>query len=117
MLAKSCKMIPVMVMGTLIGGKLYTSLEYGCAILIAAGISLFAKQSSSKVTAKLAAPNAPLGYSLCCLNLVFDGYTNAMQASTPLTDQLHVSLSTFWWQIVHSFNPKTARGVAAASIC
>ena len=50
-LAKSCKMIPVMVMGTLIGGKLYTSLEYGCAMLIAAGISLFAKQSSSKVRA------------------------------------------------------------------
>ena len=72
-------MIPVMVMGTLIGGKLYTSLEYGCAILIAAGISIFAKQSSSKVTAKLAAPNAPLGYSLCSLNLLFDGYTNAMQ--------------------------------------
>ncbi len=44
-------MIPVMVMGTLIGGKLYTSLEYGCAMLIAAGISLFAKQSSSKVRA------------------------------------------------------------------
>jgi len=80
-LAKSCKMIPVMVMGTLIGGKLYTSLEYGCAVLIAAGISLFAKQSSSKVTAKLAAPNAPLGYSLCSLNLIFDGYTNAMQVS------------------------------------
>ena len=50
-LAKSCKMIPVMVMGTLIGGKLYTSLEYGCAMLIAAGISLFAKQSSSTVRA------------------------------------------------------------------
>ena len=92
MLAKSCKMIPVMVMGTLIGGKLYTSLEYGCAILIAAGISLFAKQSSSKVMAKLAAPNAPLGYSLCCLNLVFDGYTNAMQVSSAQRGTLPVSL-------------------------
>ena len=85
MLAKSCKMIPVMLMGTLIGGKLYTSLEYGCALLIAAGISLFAKQSSGKVMSKLAAPNAPLGYSLCCLNLIFDGYTNAMQASASVT--------------------------------
>ena len=93
-LAKSCKMIPVMVMGTLIGGKLYTSLEYGCAILIAAGISLFAKQSSSTVTAKLAAPNAPLGYSLCCLNLVFDGYTNAMQASSPFTNLSRVAFKT-----------------------
>ena len=78
-LAKSCKMIPVMVMGTLIGGKFYSALEYACALMIAAGISLFARQSSSKVTAKLAAPNAPLGYALCLVNLVFDGYTNAAQ--------------------------------------
>ena len=80
-LAKSCKMIPVMVMGTLIGGKFYSALEYACALMIAAGISLFARQSSSKVTAKLAAPNAPLGYALCLVNLVFDGYTNAAQVS------------------------------------
>lgn len=80
-LAKSCKMIPVMVMGTLIGGKFYSALEYACALMIAAGISLFAQQSSSKVTAKLAAPNAPLGYALCLVNLVFDGYTNAAQVS------------------------------------
>ena len=37
-----------------------------------------------QVTAKLAAPNAPLGYSLCSLNLIFDGYTNAMQVSPAL---------------------------------
>jgi hypothetical protein len=37
---------------------------------------------SSHVTAsKLAAPNTVLGYSLCLLNLAFDGYTNAIQAS------------------------------------
>ena len=42
MLAKSCKMIPVMVMGTLIGGTFYSALEYACALMIAAGISLFA---------------------------------------------------------------------------
>lgn len=80
-LAKSCKMVPVMIMGTLIGGKIYSVLDYGCATLIAAGISLFANQSSSKVTKKLEAPNAPLGYTLCLLNLFFDGYTNAKQVS------------------------------------
>jgi hypothetical protein len=31
------------------------------------------------VTTKLAAPNAPLGYTLCFLNLFLDGYTNAAQ--------------------------------------
>ncbi len=39
-LAKSCKMIPVMIMGTILGGKRYGSLEYLCAGLIAMGISL-----------------------------------------------------------------------------
>ncbi|KAK9810512.1 hypothetical protein WJX72_012024 [[Myrmecia] bisecta] len=78
-LAKSCKMIPVMIMGTLIGGKYYSVLEYGCAAMIAAGISLFASHSSAVVTRKLAAPNAPLGYFLCFTNLMFDGYTNATQ--------------------------------------
>ena len=94
-LAKSCKMIPVMLMGTLIGGKFYSTLEYGCALLIAAGISLFAKQSSSKVTAKLVAPNAPLGYALCAANLLFDGYTNAAQVrrSLPFTVAAWPSIS------------------------
>lgn len=36
-------------------------------------------KSSSKVTLKLASPNAPLGYTLCLVNLVLDGYTNAAQ--------------------------------------
>jgi UDP-galactose transporter B1 len=36
-------------------------------------------KSSSKVTGKLASPNAPLGYTLCLINLVLDGYTNAAQ--------------------------------------
>ena len=82
-LAKSCKMIPVMVMGTLIGGVYYSSLEYVCALMLAAGIGLFAHQSSPSIAQKLANPNAPLGYFLCCVNLVFDGYTNAAQVGIP----------------------------------
>lgn len=78
-LAKSCKMVPVMVMGTVLHGKQYSALEYVCMFMIGIGVSLFARKSSSKVTAKLAAPNAPLGYFLCFVNLTFDGYTNAYQ--------------------------------------
>ena len=66
-----------MLMGTLIGGKRYSVLEYACAMLIAAGISLFAAQKSS--AKMLAAPNAQLGYALCLANLMLDGYTNAAQ--------------------------------------
>ena len=46
---KSSKAIPVMIMGTLIGGKVYSAMEYLSTLLIAAGISLFAYKGSSKV--------------------------------------------------------------------
>lgn len=146
-LAKSSKMIPVMLMGTVLHGKRYSLLEYACCLAIsggrsslccgrrvpipradcgslrasllrlvsrqlrrcslgmqlaalrilppclparevapsafaphpAAGVGLFGMKSSSKVTRKLASPNAPLGYGLCLVNLVLDGYTNAAQ--------------------------------------
>ncbi|KAK2080549.1 hypothetical protein QBZ16_000402 [Prototheca wickerhamii] len=82
-LAKSSKMIPVMLMGTLLHAKSYSALEYACCLLISGGISLFAMRSSSKVTSKLAQPNAPLGYFLCFANLTLDGYTNAAQDRDP----------------------------------
>ncbi|GBF92343.1 UDP-galactose UDP-glucose transporter [Raphidocelis subcapitata] len=78
-LAKSTKMVPVMVVGTVLHGKRYSPLEYVCMMLVGVGVGLFARKSSSKVTTRLAAPNAPLGYTLCLLNLILDGYTNAAQ--------------------------------------
>lgn len=53
-------MIPVMVMGTLVGGKRYSVVEYLCAGLIAGGISLFAAQVSTSA----------LSTSASCSNLV-----------------------------------------------
>ncbi|KAK4261147.1 hypothetical protein QN277_004189 [Acacia crassicarpa] len=81
-LAKSSKMIPVMLMGTLFYGIRYTIPEYLCSVLVAGGVSTFAiLKTSSKTISKLAHPNAPLGYGLCLLNLAFDGFTNATQDS------------------------------------
>lgn len=68
-----------MVIGTLLHGKQYALIDYACCCLVAGGISLFALNASSKVTSKLASPNAPLGYFLCFMNLTLDGYTNASQ--------------------------------------
>lgn len=84
-------MIPVMLMGTVLSGKRYSLFEYGCAGAIAGGVALFAGAGGksggggghSIPTKRLAAPNAPLGYALCLLNLLLDGYTNAAQ------DELH----------------------------
>ncbi|GAB2297239.1 UDP-galactose/UDP-glucose transporter 3 [Dionaea muscipula] len=81
-LAKSSKMIPVMLMGSLVYGTIYTFSEYICTFLVAGGVSMFAlTKTSSKTISKLAQPNAPLGYGLCFLNLIFDGFTNATQDS------------------------------------
>ena len=106
-LAKSCKMIPVMIMGTILGGKRYGSLEYFCAGLIALGISLFAAQRPSTAAAsKLVAPNAPWGYFLCLVNLALDGYTNAEQDEVQkrfrATTALHtMCFMNFWGSLYY----------------
>jgi hypothetical protein len=48
-LAKSTKMVPVMVVGTLLHRKRYSGFEYLCMSLIGVGVGLFARKSSSKV--------------------------------------------------------------------
>ncbi|KAH9295505.1 hypothetical protein KI387_039093, partial [Taxus chinensis] len=79
-LAKSSKMIPVMLVGALFYGIKYTLPEYICTSLVAGGVSLFAlSKTSSKVVNKIAHPNAPWGYGLCLVNLFLDGYTNSTQ--------------------------------------
>ncbi|KAJ7516000.1 hypothetical protein O6H91_22G038500 [Diphasiastrum complanatum] len=105
-LAKSSKMIPVMLMGTIIYGVRYTVPEYICTFLVAGGISVFALfKSSSKVVSKLASPNAPLGYGLCLLNLAMDGFTNATQDSItlryPKTNAWNIMLGMNLWGSIY----------------
>ncbi|KAJ0428676.1 putative UAA transporter [Helianthus annuus] len=107
-LAKSSKMIPVMVMGTLVYGIRYTLPEYLCTLLVAGGVSAFAlAKSSSKTISKLAHPNAPLGYGLCFLNLAFDGFTNATQDSIsaryPKTGAWDIMLGMNLWGAIYNF--------------
>eukprot|EP01026_Neomeris_dumetosa_P066975 TRINITY_DN65117_c0_g2_i8.p2 TRINITY_DN65117_c0_g2~~TRINITY_DN65117_c0_g2_i8.p2 ORF type:complete len:310 (-),score=26.02 TRINITY_DN65117_c0_g2_i8:756-1685(-) len=78
-LAKSSKMVPVMVMGTLIYKKVYKALEYFAVVLIAFGMFLFAKKNSKSSQTKLAAPNPLRGYTFVIGNLALDGFTNACQ--------------------------------------
>ena len=100
-LAKSCKMVPVMIMGTLMHGLTYTSLEYVCMSLIGIGVALFGRKSSNAVTSKLASPNPGLGYTLCMVNLAFDGYTNAVQDGInkqhPCNSPIHMMCWTNFW--------------------
>ncbi|GER49535.1 UDP-galactose transporter [Striga asiatica] len=106
-LAKSSKMIPVMLMGTLVYGIRYSFPEYVCTLLVAGGVSTFAlSKTSSKTISKLANPNAPLGYGLCFLNLAFDGFTNATQDSItaryPKTNAWNIMLGMNLWGTIYN---------------
>ncbi|KAL1539415.1 UDP-galactose/UDP-glucose transporter 3 [Salvia divinorum] len=125
-LAKSSKMIPVMLMGTLVYGIKYTIPEYICTLLVAGGVSTFAlSKTSSKITSKLAHPNAPIGYGLCFLNLAFDGFTNATQDSItaryPKTSAWNIMLGMNLWgsiyNLVFMFGWPNAIGYDAIAFC
>ncbi|XP_047960030.1 UDP-galactose/UDP-glucose transporter 3-like [Salvia hispanica] len=125
-LAKSSKMIPVMLMGALVYGIKYTVPEYVCSLLVAGGVSLFAlSKTSSKTISKLAHPNAPLGYGLCFLNLAFDGFTNATQDSItaryPKTNAWNMMMGMNLWgtiyNLVFMFGWPGAIGYDAVQFC
>ena len=123
-LAKSCKMLPVMVVGTLLGGKAYSAFDYGCAAAVAAGVGLFASASAPKARLALTAPNALLGYTLCLGNLVLDGYTNAAQdainrayaAASPLWTMCWMNFWCGLYNAAYLFGLSTA-GAELAAFC
>ncbi|KMZ56937.1 UDP-galactose/UDP-glucose transporter 3 [Zostera marina] len=106
-LAKSSKMIPVMLMGALVYGIKYSIPEYLCTFLVAGGVSVFALlKTSSKTIGKLAHPNAPFGYGLCFVNLALDGFTNATQDSInaryPKTSAWEIMMGMNLWGMIYN---------------
>ncbi|KAG5192346.1 UDP-Glc/Gal endoplasmic reticulum nucleotide sugar transporter [Tribonema minus] len=84
LLAKSCKLVPVMVMGFLVSGKRYTRAEYLSVGLITAGVALFSYKPGGGGHGKHAevergALMEALGLGLVLVNLMLDGFTNAQQ--------------------------------------
>lgn len=74
-LGKSCKMIPVMLMGIVIRGKRYALREFVCVFLVTAGVALFSfKPSSAK-----GGHTSFLGIALLFASLFMDGITGPMQ--------------------------------------
>ncbi|SPR00785.1 unnamed protein product (mitochondrion) [Plasmodiophora brassicae] len=77
-LGKSCKMIPVMLMGICINGKRYKKQEYVQVALITLGISVFMgfQQSSGS---KHESVQRLEGVALLLLSLALDGFTGPLQ--------------------------------------
>lgn len=87
-LGKSCKMIPVMLMGIVIRKRRYKPREFLCVALITLGVALFSWKSK-----KSAVPDSPLGFFLLFASLFMDGITGPLQErlvarNNPSTHQL-----------------------------
>ncbi|CAH2055003.1 unnamed protein product, partial [Iphiclides podalirius] len=78
-LSKSCKVIPVMVMGRLISRTKYEWHEYASAALISAGMALF--MAGSQGAAAPSAATTGAGLALLALYMACDGFTSSWQAA------------------------------------
>ncbi|XP_064074103.1 adenosine 3'-phospho 5'-phosphosulfate transporter 1 [Vanessa tameamea] len=76
-LSKSCKVIPVMLMGKLISRNKYEGYEYGTAVLISAGMALFLLGGARGAWA---APSAA-GAALLALYMCCDSFTSSWQGA------------------------------------
>ena len=75
-LAKSCKMVPVMLMRILTVGQRYQPHEYVQVFVITAGICSFMLFEDG---AKSGKETSLIGFALCLLSLLLDGYTGPTQ--------------------------------------
>ncbi|KAK8810157.1 hypothetical protein WA538_003706, partial [Blastocystis sp. DL] len=76
-LAKSCKMLPVLIAGTLFGTRKYSYKKYTSVFTMTLGIVLFQLMSSRKKVS--ATSNSNLGLLLLFLSLCMDGICGAQQ--------------------------------------
>ncbi|PAA82921.1 hypothetical protein BOX15_Mlig022837g1 [Macrostomum lignano] len=79
-LAKACKIIPVMLMGKLVSRKSYRWDEYATAALISAGTSTFLLASESDEHATSAAATTLSGAALLAGYMAFDAFTSTWQS-------------------------------------
>ncbi|KAK5119136.1 hypothetical protein LTR85_007750 [Meristemomyces frigidus] len=80
-LAKSCKLLPVMFLHVTLYGKRYPFYKYAVVALVTAGVAIFTlhNQSSGSKKKKGAEGNSLYGLLLLSINLLFDGLTNSTQ--------------------------------------
>lgn len=82
-LAKSCKLLPVMALHVSVFRKRYPLYKYAVVALVTAGVAVFTlyhPSSSKKASKSLRADASPAwGLFLLSINLLFDGLTNSTQ--------------------------------------
>lgn len=119
-LGKSCKMVPVMVMGVFIRRKRYSLREVLCVFLVTAGVAAFSFKP--KKAGGGDGPTTPLGAALLLASLTMDGVTGPLQerlvaCHAPTTHQLMFwqnAASVVWLAVGLAV---TGEGAAAVAFC
>ncbi|RMX57542.1 hypothetical protein pdam_00005749 [Pocillopora damicornis] len=78
-LGKSCKPIPVMILGVLLARKRYPLLKYLCVFLIVCGVALFMYKENKKQVSNDSGSWIGFGELLLLVSLTCDGLTGAVQ--------------------------------------
>jgi len=85
LLVKSSKLVPVMLLSYLLNGKKYSFKQMASVALISLGVALFSCKinpmsfASTEDTKDGDQLKTLIGFSLVCVNLLLDGFTNARQ--------------------------------------
>lgn len=79
LLAKSCKLIPVMMVQLLIFGRRFPAHKYAVAFMITSGVSIFTLFKSSGSLGSLGEGNLSIGLGLLLVSMFLDGVTNSTQ--------------------------------------
>lgn len=102
-LSKSTRMIPVMLVGKLLNRRSYTALEYGEAIAISLGVSVFSFSEIPGGTQDSAGTRV-LGLLLLALYIAADSFTSQWQSRVytehPTVDQFQMMFATNLWSLL-----------------
>lgn len=104
-IGKSCKPIPVMILGVLLGRKKYPLLKYLFVFLIVAGVALFMYKDNSRTKDdKSNSALLGLGEILLIASLTCDGLTGAVQERMKVEHQTksgHMMVAMNKWSILY----------------
>jgi UDP-galactose transporter B1 len=78
-LAKSCKLLPVMLLHVTLYGKRYPFYKYAVVALVTGGVAVFTLYQPASSKKKSSNGNSLYGLLLLGVNLLFDGLTNSTQ--------------------------------------
>lgn len=78
-LAKSCKLVPVMLLHVTLYGKRYPFSKYAVVALVTCGVAIFTLHQPANHKSKSSKSTSLYGLMLLGINLLFDGLTNSTQ--------------------------------------